>query len=164
MKKNFLSVLFIFLLFGCTHFEAVNEIHPKVTVVGNKIGLEYKLGNLIVADQFDDIDSSIYKYIIENKDTIRFTLKIEYDDSGNTAVFFQYYVNGVHVETNKDVVSKDLLLMERENIPNFKCIEGDACRTKNTKNDVNQEVIEEQKVIETPQPIENKQPQKEKRL
>lgn len=165
MKKYFLAILLIFIMSACTHFEATNEIHPKVTVVGNKIGLEYKLGNLTITDQFDDIDTSIYRYILEHKDTIRFTLKIVYDDSGNTVVFFQYYVNGVHVATNKDVVSKDLILMERENIPNFRCVEGDACKMSNPKsNGEVEEIKEKEKQVEIPPPIENKQLQKEKRL
>jgi predicted phosphodiesterase len=162
MKRNFLSILLLLFIISCTHWEASDEINPEITFVGNKIGLIYQLGNLTVNDTLDDLSGDIYNYLKTHQNTAKISLLIVYNENLNTSANFNYYINGVRVETNLDVVSKDVLLMEKESLPNFRCIEGNCGK----KEDEKEEIKVKEEPVQKPPVIENKQltKKKEKRL
>lgn len=161
--KRLISVIFIlFFIVSCTHFEASDVIYPEVSVVGNTIGLKYTIGPFEVADTLEGLDTTFYNHILEHKDNLEWKLKIIYNDSVNSSTHFKYYINDVLIMNRLNVISKDVLLMERDRLPNWLCIEGD-CKQSSAVEEVTNEDPPKPK-IDKPQPIENKQLQKEKRL
>lgn len=55
MKKLIFLLIAVFFI-GCTSFEIVNEIQPEITIVGDTVGLRYKLGNLLISDTWLEVE------------------------------------------------------------------------------------------------------------
>jgi hypothetical protein len=110
-------------MISCTSFEIRNEIKPKISIVGNQIGLQYNLGNLKVVDQLDDLTNKIFEYIEKHADGdgLTFTLIIRCDNNDGTAskTYFEYYLNGILVEKNTNVVKAKYLLQNYDSIEGF---------------------------------------------
>ena len=161
MKRVIASFFLLFFIISCTHFEASDAIYPEVNIVGTTVGLKYKIGPFEIIDSLEGLDGSIYNYIVSHKNETNWSLKIVYDNSGNEQTKFQYFINDVHVMTNYDVLKRDVLLMERNRLPNWVCVEGDCQASEKPE-----EKVEEKpkKTVDKPAPIQNKKPQGEKRL
>jgi len=119
MKKIFLLFLCVFIVAACTKFEITNKIKPKVYIVGNSVGIEYMLGDILVADELEDLSPKMLQYFENNKDDITIRLHIYYNEEQNTSCHFSYYIGGIKIATNKDVVSSDLLIAKKDLISGF---------------------------------------------
>jgi hypothetical protein len=147
MKKIFLFSSIILILISCTQFEIMEEINPKITIIGDKIGLQYYLGDLFINDTWIDVPSSIIDYL-KIHEKVAFGLKVSYDETEKYDVFFNYYLNGVLVAQNKNVVSADMLQAHANKIRNFLCI----AHCDSPSNNISQD----QEVKQVTPPVENK--------
>lgn len=152
MKKLF-PLFIILLIFGCTHFEVYNEIHPTIKIIGEEVGVIYKLGNLTISDTWDDIDEDKIEYLKKNKDDLKITLYIRYDNEMNSNIYFTYYVDGFEFEKNMNVISPDMLIANMNTIPNFYLykINGDKVMEENEEKIEKQIQKVKEKVIEEKQ-------------
>ena len=162
MKKILTICLAIFIvLTSCTKFEVRNEILPKINIVGDKIGLKYYLGPILVNDELDDISSEIFNYIKKRKNNLKLGLVISYNDGINQDVWFNYYIDGISIEENQNVVDCQILLAHRDKIKGFTLIELNGKIPKST---VTPSIQQEDSIPETiqsekqniPEPIEVK--------
>lgn len=135
MKKLFLICLsFLFLITACTKYEIRNVIYPEVTIIGDKIGISYMLGPIKVNDTIKDASNQCVRYFIENKSNIKMDLYIEYKDIKNTNTRFKYYIKGILMAENIDVVSSDNLLKHRDEIDGFVLIKLNGTNYIHTNN------------------------------
>lgn len=152
MKKIFLLVmsLSVLLITGCYHVEISTEIHPKVTIIGNRVGISYELGDLHVMDQLDGLDSDVVRYLRTHKEA-KFLLKVVGNENQNNSSNFTYHLDGVVIAENINTVTINMLVEHRNSIPNFICIEG--CSVDNSTTSISTDKSKEQ---ETKRPVENK--------
>ena len=151
--KKLLPLFIALLIFGCTHFEITNEIHPTIKIIGRSVGLTYKLGNLNVADTLEKVDKDIIEYLEKNKDTLKINLYIKYNNEQRDEVKFIYYVDGIEFKTTYNTVSSDMLIANMDNIPNFYLykIKGDKVMEENEEKIEKQIQKVKEKVIEEKQ-------------
>lgn len=121
MKRIFLLLFSMLLIFGCTHFEIHNEIEPEITIINRTVGLRYKLGNLIINDSWDDLENDKIEFIEKNKDNIKFSLYVRFDEERDFNPEFYYYINGILFKGGHRIISisEDLLLANKHNIKGF---------------------------------------------
>jgi hypothetical protein len=152
MKKLF-PLFIILLIFGCTHFEIHNEIHPTIKIMGRDVGLVYKLGNLTISDTWEDVDEDKIEYLKKNKDDLKINLYIRYNNEMNSNIYFAYYVDGFEFEENINVISSDILIANMNTIPNFYLykINGDKVMEENEEEIEKQIQKVKEKVIEEKQ-------------
>ena len=130
MRKALISFLCIFILTACTKFEITDEIKPKIYIVGDSVGIEYELGDIIVADELKNLSPKMFQYFKENKDNITMRLQISYNAETTTTCYFKYYIGGIKIATNKNVVSSDLLIAKRDLINGFVLLSGKTASKK----------------------------------
>ena len=124
MKRLFLICLsFLFLITACTQYEVRNTINPEITIIGDKVGVSYMLGPIKVNDTLHDVSQEGIKYFRENKSNIKMDLFIQYNDGQNQDAIFKYYVKGILMGENRNVVKSDILLNHRDVIEGFTLIE-----------------------------------------
>jgi hypothetical protein len=123
MKKILMLIIAasLFVVSGCTEnkFEISNKIHPTILDFGGNIAMEYKLGNILVLDELNDLNVAQTMYFVNNKDTIELQLIIKYEDSCPCFTEFEYYLGGNKIEVNRDVVEAKVLMENYDNISNF---------------------------------------------
>ncbi len=153
MKNLLLLCMCVFIVTACTKFEIRNEIKPKIYIVGNSVGVEYMLGDILVSDELKQLSDKTIKYFEDNKDNITMRLYIEYNAEVNTSCYFNYFIGGIKIATNKDVVSSDLLLAKKDSISGFVML-NQAGSGKSSKEETPQKM---EKIQEAPKPIELEQ-------
>jgi len=161
MKKILTMVLVIFIvLTSCTKFEIRNEIEPKINIVGDKIGLQYNIGPIQVNDELNDLSAELFKYIEKHKKNLKLGLVISYNDGINQDVWFNYYIDGISIEENQNVVDCQILLAHRDKIKGFTLIElnGGSPKPKVDSSIQQEETIrpEKQNIPETIEVKDNK--------
>jgi len=120
MKRLFLICLsFLFLIASCTQYEVRNVIYPEVSVIGDKVGISYMLGPIKVNDTIYDASEQCVRYFKENKSNIKMDLYIDYRDIKNEDTRFKYYIKGILMAENLNVVTSDTLLKHRDEIDGF---------------------------------------------
>ena len=93
--------------------------------------MEYKLGNILVLDELNDLNVAQSMYIINNKDTLELQLIIKYEDSCPCFTEFEYYLGGNKIEVNKNVVEAKVLMENYHKISNFIWIVKDGKKMSN---------------------------------
>jgi len=135
MKRILMLIIAVSLLVisGCTEnkFEISNKIHPIILDSGGNIAMEYKLGNILVLDELNDLNVAQSMYIINNKDTLELQLIIKYEDSCPCFTEFEYYLGGNKIEVNKNVVEAKVLMENYHKISNFIWIVKDGKKMSN---------------------------------
>lgn len=156
-KRPIWSILLILFIMcaSCTKYEVRNTISPEVIIIGDKIGISYMLGPIKVNDTLNGVSGSSISYFNNNKDNIKIDLFIEYNDNNGTDTIFKYYISGVLMSENRNVVKNDILLKNRDSIEGFTLIELSGSTPA--------EVKEEGQILSTPsvklpeqKPIEDK--------
>ncbi len=148
MKNIFLLFLCVFILTACTKFEIITEIKPKVYIVGNSVGIEYTLGDILVADELKYLSPEILQYFKKNKDNITIRLRVYYNEEVNTTCYFTYHLGGIEIAKNKDVVSTDLLMAKKHLISGFMMSGGDTKTKKTLKKETPRKIEKIQKESE----------------
>jgi len=140
MKKILIVFLCVFIVASCTKFEIINEIKPKVYIVGDSVGIEYILGDILVADELNDLSPKMLQYFKNNKDNITIRLHISYNEEVNNTCYFNYYMGGIKISENKGVVSTDLLIAKRDLIKGFVMLSDDTTTKKTSKKETPQKI------------------------
>ena len=148
MKNIFLLFLCVFIVAACTSFEITNEIKPKVYIVGDSVGIEYTLGDILVADELEDLSPKMLQYFEKNKDNITIRLHIDYNTEVNSTCYFTYYIGGIKIAQNKNVVSADLLMAKKDSISGFVML-SDVKTKKTSKKETPQKIEKIQKESKT---------------
>ena len=84
MRKFLLLMISLTIISGCmnNHFEATNQIHPKILGThGNEISIEYYLGKLLVLDTIEVPNDAQAIYMRQNPDKFHLQLRISWDDA-----------------------------------------------------------------------------------
>lgn len=120
MKKILLYLVICIVLLGCSHFEISNTIKPKVTIIGNEVGIVYKLGNLTIADTIKPSRKKL-KWLAANINNAQWTLYVKWNEVNNEYPYFYYYVNGILFEDQHKVIgiTGELILANMDSIPGF---------------------------------------------
>jgi len=128
-----ITAVSLFVISGCTEnkFEISNKIYPTVLDVGANIAIEYKLGDIIVLDELNDLNLAQSLYILKNKDNLELQLIITYEDDCGCFTEFEYYLGGNKIEVNKDVVEAKILMANYHKISNFIWIVKDGRKMSN---------------------------------
>ncbi|MFX1538182.1 MAG: hypothetical protein ACFFDI_28640 [Promethearchaeota archaeon] len=120
MKQLRFLLIFTVLFISCTKFELpITEIYPTISIIGDKIGLEYTLGDLKICDTLSNVSDKYIEYIEHHKENVKFAVKVEYNNEGVSSTYFTYYVDGVQLITTENVVSADALIQHRDSIDGF---------------------------------------------
>jgi hypothetical protein len=140
---------------SCTNYEIRNTITPEVTIVGDKIGISYMLGPIKVNDILNRVGKESVNYFIKNEGNVKLDLVIEYNNNGSDYTLFRYYISGILVSNNSNVVKSDILLKHRDSIPGFTLIKLEGVPTGKTKEE---EQIQQTPSVKLPEqkPIEDK--------
>lgn len=124
--KNTLTTVFCLLvilalsslmLVSCTKVETSNRIYPDVHIVGDRIGISYQLGDILVNDELEDLSNKMFDHFKNHKDNIVLTLHVYYNDAEKSKTEFTYYINGIKLCTNDDVVDVQTILAHKNSIP-----------------------------------------------
>lgn len=151
MKKILLLFLCVFIIVSCTKFEITNEIKPKVYIVGDSVGIEYTLGDILVADELEDLSPKMLQYFEKNKDNITMRLHICHDGAINTSCYFTYYIGGIKVAENVNVVSTELLIVKRDLISGFVMLNSNIPTKETSEKEIPKKI---EKIQERTKPIE----------
>jgi len=73
--------------------------------VGDIIGLEYSIYEGNILDEIRGASPMMVKYFADNKDTLKLRLHIYVNEPNRHTTFFTYYIGGVKICTNTDVLS-----------------------------------------------------------
>jgi len=127
IKSCLLMLILTVMLMGCDRFEISNVIYPKLTIIGRDVGVVYKLGNLTIADTWEDVSKSKIAFLKEEMEKqdgfadLTFTLYVKYSEGNSNGVFFYYYVNGILFEDYHTIpsVSANLLIANMDSIEGF---------------------------------------------
>ena len=114
-----LYLICLFLFVGCTKYEVRHTIKPKITIIGYSVGLSYMLGPIKVNDTLSDLSDKTVLYLKTHEDSLEIDLVIEYDDIKNSSTHFIYFIRGVLIGKNIDVVKNDVLLAHKNEISGF---------------------------------------------
>jgi hypothetical protein len=121
---------------ACTQYEIRNTITPEVTIVGDKVGISYMLGPIKVNDQLTRVGKESINYFIKNEGNVKLDLFIEYNgNDGNDITMFKYYIAGILMSKNHNVVKSEILLKYRDEIEGFMLIKLKGVSTGKTKKD-----------------------------
>lgn len=103
MKKYVLIFLAFFMLIfiSCesNRFEVRTTITPKVTMVGDRVAVEYKLGDLLILDEWKGLNISELLFLSKDEGTKKLNLKIIASD-GIDGIYFYYSYGNIAVKTN----------------------------------------------------------------
>jgi len=115
-----LFMLFVrLLLFDPTIFEVETTINPTLTTVGNKIAVEYKLGDLLILDEWNELNSAqiIFMTKIAKKIIVeKVHLKIKASSSDLSDDGFYYRIGNIEIFTKP--VSWETLYNNVDSFPN----------------------------------------------
>ncbi len=113
-------ILFIsFLVSDPTRFELETTIRPTLTTVGNKMAVEYKLGDLLILDEWNELNAAqiIFLTKIAKKVIVeKVHLKIEAGASDNSDDGFHYRIGNIEIFTKP--VSWKTLYNNVDSFPN----------------------------------------------
>ncbi len=108
MKKKLCMLFCIFLLVvSCTEFQDTIDIHPKVHLVGDIIGLEYSIYNWNILDEIRGASPQMVQYFSDHKEDLNLRLHIYLNTAKNHTTYFTYYIGGVKICTNYDILSSN---------------------------------------------------------
>jgi hypothetical protein len=158
-----LAGIFLIALCGCTKFEVRNEIHPEIVIMGDTVGLTYMLGDLKVSDSLEDISGKFIRYFKQHEDDLVLSLHIDYNEAKHTEIYFTYFLRGLEIAQNTNVVSSDILLAHRDSIDGFLLIQLDG---ENMLEEEQDKVLNEPQLGPTQEPekLEQKPVKTERRL
>jgi hypothetical protein len=140
---------------SCTNYEIRNTISPEVTIVGDKIGISYMLGPIKVNDTLKRVGRESVNYFIKNKGNVKLDLYVAYNDIQNTDAVFKYYISGILMSENRNVVKSEILLKYRDEIEGFMLIKLNGAPTRKVKKDGQLHLTPSVKLPEQ-KPIEDK--------
>ncbi len=104
MKKFMFGFLIGFFLIGlCScesnRFEVEATITPKFTMIGDRIAVEYKLGDLLILDEWKGLNIAELLFLSKDEGIKKLNLKIVASD-GIDGVYFYYNYGNIKVKTN----------------------------------------------------------------
>ena len=121
MRNILLSLGVVLLFIGCTKFEIITEIDPKISIIERNVGFMYKLGDIQISHTIEKVDRDIINYIKEEKDDAVFMLRVYYDEEASSGLRFFYFINGISIneKTQDSPITKDMLISHMDKIPGF---------------------------------------------
>jgi len=116
MKTKICILFFIStLIISCIKHDEVINIQPKIHIVGDIIGIEYRLYRWNILDEIRGASSMMVKYFEDNKDDLNLRLHIYVNEAQKSTVYFTYYIGGVKICTNKNILSlNDIKIVQRD--------------------------------------------------
>jgi len=112
-------VFILYLNFDPTRFDVETTINPTLTTVGNKIAVEYKLGDLLILDEWTELNAAqiIFMTKIAKKIIVeKVHLKIKASASDLNDDGFYYRIGNIEIFTKP--VSWETLYNNVDSFPN----------------------------------------------
>lgn len=115
MKKIACVMILIMIMFtaiGCSctgdsnRFKIDTIINPKLTLMGSKMAVEYKLGDLLILDEWSGLNAGELLFLTERKDIV-VRLKLTCGDSIFSSNYFHYNIG--NITTNSTPVLKRIM-------------------------------------------------------
>ncbi len=104
--KKLLCILFcIFITISCTKFEDTVSVQPKIHLVGDIIGLDYTLYGEHILDEIRDASPQMVNYFAKHQNDLNLRVHVYFNEGNRNTVYFTYYIGGVKICTNEDVLS-----------------------------------------------------------
>lgn len=122
MKKLFFIIIAAIIITGCENnvIEIDTVIKPRMTMVEHLIAVEYKLGDLIVLDDWYGLNGAQELFLSENSKKLEAQLHVKVGDAGFSSDGFYYTIGNIEVKT--DPVSWNTLMKYSDSIPDLKWI------------------------------------------
>lgn len=122
MKKSLLigvliGCFMVFLLASCDsdRFTLETVIKPELTRIGTKIAVQFQLGDLLILDEWEDLNAAQIIYVTSNKD-ISVPLRIKFGNFSNNSDGFYYTIGNVEIFTSP--VDWKILARNVDSFPN----------------------------------------------
>jgi hypothetical protein len=112
-------------LMGCDQnsFEFETYIEPELTLVSGNIAVEYKLGDLLILDEWPDLNAGQAIFLLNNEKEKTFKLRVTAGDFNG--VRFHYEMTGA-IELQTKPVDFKILARNVNSFPNVKWITKDG--------------------------------------
>ena len=108
MKKYRMSYLFLgivlgailLFLLGCDRdrFTLETEIKPKLTRIGENVAVQFQLGDLLILDEWEDLNSAQLLYVTNDKEKV-VKLRLKYGDFSVSDDGFYYIIGSSEIFT-----------------------------------------------------------------
>ncbi len=106
MRKSILILLiftiFVFIGCGCSEpneFTLETTINPKLTLLGDKIAVTYKLGDLVILDEWTNLNAGEMIFLTTTKELPTVHLRLECSDSMFSSNYFYYSIGNISTYT-----------------------------------------------------------------
>ena len=88
-------------LVGCdqNRFTYEIDIKPKLTKVGNKVAVQFELGDLLILDEWEELNTGQLLYIMDESTEKIIHLRIEFGDFSTSTDGFYYMIGANEVFT-----------------------------------------------------------------
>ncbi len=123
MRNIFLTLLIlsIFTLVGCgcsesNEFKLETTINPELTLLGDKIGVKYKLGDLLILDEWKSLNAGEMIFLTTTKELPPVHLRLECGDSIFSTNHFYYTIGNISTYTTP--VKWSILYRNIDSFPN----------------------------------------------
>jgi hypothetical protein len=92
----------MFIFIGCESngFIINTTINPKLTQVGDKMAVEYELGDLLILDEWSNLNAAELLFLKNNKAAKKINLKVKCSDSFAWTNYFYYTIGNIDIKTN----------------------------------------------------------------
>jgi len=123
MRKIILIFLifnvFVFMGCGCKEenkFTLETTIDPLITLLGDKIAVKYKLGDLLILDEWKNLNAGEMLFLTTTKDLPPVHLRLQCGDDAFTSNYFYYTIG--NISTNTTPVEWSILYRNVDSFPN----------------------------------------------
>lgn len=123
MRKIVLILLIfsVFVLMGCgcsepNEFTLETTITPKLTLLGDKIAVKYKLGDLLILDEWKNLNAGEMLFLTTTKEIPEVHLRLDCSDSAFSINYFNYTIGNISIQTTP--VKWSILYRNTDSFPN----------------------------------------------
>jgi len=123
MRKIILTLLIfsMFVLMGCgcsesNEFTLETIITPKLTLLGDKIAVKYKLGDLLILDEWTNLNAGEMIFLTTTKEIPPVHLRLECSDGSFSSSYFYYTIGNINTYTTP--VKWNILYRNVNSFPN----------------------------------------------
>ena len=123
MRKIILILLifsmFVFMGCGCSEpnkFTLETTITPKLTLLGDKIAVKYKLGDLLILDEWRNLNAGEMLFLTTTEEIPPVYLRLKCSDSFWDSNYFYYTIGNISTQTTP--VKWSILYRNIDSFPN----------------------------------------------
>ena len=105
------------LLVGCdsNRFTLETQIKPELTRVGTDIAVQFQLGDLLILDEWEDLNAAQIIYLVTGEDKV-INLRLQYGDFNLSSDGFYYIIGNTEIFTTP--VEWETIVRNIDSLPN----------------------------------------------